>query len=50
MKRSQGEGVFRLRNVNIVYFYYLFNYATYLGHSTIFKHMYPWRWSNDQNM
>jgi hypothetical protein len=32
--------VFRLRNVNIVGFYYLFNCATCFGHTTIFKHTY----------
>jgi hypothetical protein len=37
---SQGKSVFRLRNVNIVGFYYLFNCATYFGHTTIFKYTY----------
>jgi hypothetical protein len=36
----QGESVFRLRNVNIVYFYYLFNCATCVGHMTILKYTY----------
>jgi hypothetical protein len=36
--QDQGEGVFRLRNVNIVGFYYLFNCATSFGHTTIFKY------------
>jgi hypothetical protein len=33
----QGESFFRLRNVNIVSFYYLFNCATCFGHTTIFN-------------
>jgi hypothetical protein len=32
--------VFRLRNVNTVGFYYLFNCATCFGHTTIFKYTY----------
>jgi hypothetical protein len=32
------ESVFRLRNFNIVGFYYLCNCATCLGHTTIFKY------------
>jgi hypothetical protein len=36
----QGDGVFRLRNVNIVGLYYLFNCDTCFGHSTIFKYTY----------
>jgi hypothetical protein len=32
----QGESVFRLYNVSIVDFYYLFNCATCFGHTTIF--------------
>jgi hypothetical protein len=36
----QGDGVFSLRNVNIVRFYYVFNCATCFGHTTIFKHTY----------
>jgi hypothetical protein len=39
-KADQGEGVFRLRNVNIVGLYYLFNCATCFGLSTIFMHTY----------
>jgi hypothetical protein len=37
---DQGESVFRLRNFNIVGFYYLFNCATCFGHTTIFEHTY----------
>jgi hypothetical protein len=37
MHIDQDEGIFRLRNVNILGFYYLFNCATCFGHSTIFK-------------
>jgi hypothetical protein len=33
-------GVFRLRNVNIVGFYYLFNCATCFGHTTVFNDPY----------
>jgi hypothetical protein len=33
---GQGESVFRLRNFNIVGFYYLFNCATCFGYTTIF--------------
>jgi hypothetical protein len=40
MKFSQGESVFRLRNVNNVDFYYLFNCAKRFGHTTIFRHIY----------
>jgi hypothetical protein len=36
--KSQGESVFRLRNFNVVGFYYLFNCATCFGHMTIFKY------------
>jgi hypothetical protein len=37
----QGESVFRLRNFNIVGFYYLFNCATCFGHTTIlWKYVY----------
>jgi hypothetical protein len=35
---NQGESVFRLRNFNILEFYYLFNCATCFGHTTIFKY------------
>jgi hypothetical protein len=37
---DQGEGIFRLRNVNIVGFYYLFKCATCFGHTTIFNYIY----------
>jgi hypothetical protein len=33
---GQSESVFRLHNVNIVDFYYLFNCATCFAHTTIF--------------
>jgi hypothetical protein len=47
---DQGESVFRLHNVNIVGFYYLFNCATCSGHTTIFKHTYfPRTSENDLN-
>jgi hypothetical protein len=32
---DQGDSVFRLRNFNIVGFYYLFNCATCFGHTTM---------------
>jgi hypothetical protein len=34
------ESVFRLRNVNIIGFYYLFNCAKCFGHMAIFKYTY----------
>jgi hypothetical protein len=34
---KQGESAFRLRNFNIVSFYYLFNCDTCFGHTTIFS-------------
>jgi hypothetical protein len=37
---DQDEGVFCLRYVNIIGFYYLFNCATCFGHMTIFKNAY----------
>jgi hypothetical protein len=37
---DRGESVFCLRNFNIVGFYYLFNCATYFGHTTILKYTY----------
>jgi hypothetical protein len=45
---EQGESVFRLRNVNVVGFYYLFNCATCFGNTTIFRHAYfPMTYSTD---
>jgi hypothetical protein len=37
---GQGKSVFRLHNVNIVGFYYLFNCAKCFGHTTIFRYTY----------
>jgi hypothetical protein len=46
---DQGEGFFRLRNVNIVGFYYLFNCVACFGHSTIFMNTYfPRAYSTDK--
>jgi hypothetical protein len=46
---NQGESVFRLRKVNIVGFYYLFNCATCFGHTAIFMHTYFPRTSSIDN-